>query len=131
MQAFEESDMRNCRSVIALSMALCAAPAIGGEWMQFRGAGGMGVSDEKGVPVKWSSTENIAWKTELPGPGSSCPVTVRNRVYLTSYTGYGLEGIRTNRSVTSPMKPNLCSQPSPSIAAGCRVVWFRSGGTSS
>jgi outer membrane protein assembly factor BamB len=52
----------------------------------------MGVSDETGLPVKWSSTENIVWKAELPGPGASCPVTARNRVYLTSYSGYGIEG---------------------------------------
>jgi hypothetical protein len=44
------------------------------------------------LPVKWSSKENIAWKTELPGPGASCPITIRDRVYLTCYTGYGLEG---------------------------------------
>lgn len=68
---------------------LCAA--FGGDWTQFRGPGGLGISDDKGVPVKWSSTDNIAWKVELPGPGSSSPIVVGQRVYLTCYTGYGLE----------------------------------------
>src|SRR4029077_2212618 len=63
-----------------------------GDWVQFRGPGGQGISDEKSLPVKWSSTENIAWQVELPGPGASCPIVVKDRVYLTSYTGYGLDG---------------------------------------
>lgn len=72
-------------------MAFLSTAAFGGDWTQFRGPGGLGISDEKGTPVKWSSTDNIAWKAELPGPGSSSPIVVGNRVYLTSYTGYGLE----------------------------------------
>ncbi len=78
----------------ALVLAGClsySAVASGGEWMQFRGPGGLGVSDDKDVPVKWSSTENIAWQVDLPGPGASSPIVVGDRVYLTCYSGYGLE----------------------------------------
>jgi len=75
-----------------LLIALCTTSGFAGDWSQFRGPGGLGVSDEKGLPVKWSATENIAWKVDLPGPGASCPITVRDRVYITSYSGYGLEG---------------------------------------
>jgi outer membrane protein assembly factor BamB len=60
------------------------------DWTGFRGPGGLGVSGEKGLPVTWSSTENIVWKTELPGPGSSSPITIGDRVYVTCYSGYGL-----------------------------------------
>jgi hypothetical protein len=68
-----------------------SAVAIGAEWTQFRGPGGLGITPEKGLPVKWSAKENIAWRTELPGPGTSSPIVVGDRVYVTSYTGYGLE----------------------------------------
>jgi outer membrane protein assembly factor BamB len=68
-----------------------AAAAAGADWNQFRGPDGSGKSDETGVPVKWSSSENIAWKVELPGPGSSSPVATGNRVLVTCYSGYGLE----------------------------------------
>ncbi len=61
------------------------------DWTQFRGPGGSGISDETGLPLKWSSTENVVWKTPLPGPGASCPITIRDRIYLTCYSGYGLE----------------------------------------
>ena len=35
-------------------------------------------------------SENVAWKTPLPGRGSSSPVVFADRIYLTAYTGYGL-----------------------------------------
>ena len=65
--------------------------AMGADWTQFRGPGGLGKTAEKGLPVKWSAKENIAWRTELPGPGTSSPIVVGGRVYLSCYTGYGLE----------------------------------------
>ncbi|MFN0052119.1 MAG: PQQ-binding-like beta-propeller repeat protein [Planctomycetales bacterium] len=70
---------------------LLTATAWSGDWSQFRGPGGMGVSEEKNLPVKWSATENIAWKVELPGPGASSPMTIGDRVYVTAYSGYGVE----------------------------------------
>lgn len=81
------------RSQIALALLLfgLTTASFAADWTQFRGPGGSGISDEKALPAKWSSTENIVWKVELPGPGSSCPVVLHDRVYLTSYTGYGLE----------------------------------------
>ena len=62
------------------------------DWSQFRGPGGLGISPETGLPVTWSQTENLAWKTELPGPGASSPIVVGQRVFLTCYTGYGVPG---------------------------------------
>jgi len=70
---------------------LAALFAVGADWMQFRGPGGSGVSDEKGLPDSWSSKENIVWRTDLPGPGTSSPIVVGKRIYLTCYTGYGLK----------------------------------------
>jgi outer membrane protein assembly factor BamB len=61
-------------------------------WPQFRGPGGWAVSDEKGLPTKWSPTENILWKTELPGAGTSSPIVIGDRIYLTAYSGYNVPG---------------------------------------
>ncbi len=74
--------------VLYASFALLAN---GAEWMQFRGPGGRAVSDAKDLPVKWSLQENLAWKTDLPGPGTSSPIVVASRVYVTCYSGYGLK----------------------------------------
>ena len=39
----------------------------------------------------WSSTENVVWRAEMPGPGSSSPIALGDRVFVTCYSGYGLE----------------------------------------
>ena len=62
------------------------------DWPRFRGPTGMGTSDEVGLPLTWSSTENVAWKSELPGPGASSPVVFGDRIYLTCYSGYFVPG---------------------------------------
>jgi hypothetical protein len=49
---------------------LLAAAAWGGEWPQFRGMNGAGVSDETGLPVEFGPAKNVVWKTALP-PGHS------------------------------------------------------------
>lgn len=64
----------------------------GADWPQFRGPGGQGVSAAKGLPVTWSATENVVWKTELPGAGTSSPIIVGPRVFITCFSGYGLPG---------------------------------------
>jgi outer membrane protein assembly factor BamB len=51
---------------------------------QFRGAGGLGISSEKNLPVTWSNTENVRWKAELPGRGLSNPVISGGRVFVTA-----------------------------------------------
>jgi len=45
----------------------------GEHWPQFRGPGAMGVADDSRFPDKWSETENVAWKTAVPGVGWSFP----------------------------------------------------------
>lgn len=75
-----------------LLTGLVAGPAAAGDWARFRGPNGSGVSpDEKPVPVTWSATENLKWKVPLPGPGSSCPIVVGNRVFVTCWSGYGMD----------------------------------------
>src|SRR5262249_36248226 len=59
------------------------------DWLQFRGPGGLGVSTEKNLPTTWSAKSNVLWKTELPGAGSSSPIVVGNKIFLTTYSGHG------------------------------------------
>ncbi len=61
------------------------------DWPQFRGAGGRGQSGETGLPAQWDARSNIAWKTDLPGPGASSPVTFGEKIFLTCYSGYGID----------------------------------------
>ena len=65
------------------------------DWPRFRGLAGSGIAyDSDTLPTVWSPTQNLAWKIPLPGPGASSPIIVGGRVFVTSYSGYGLS--RTN-----------------------------------
>jgi outer membrane protein assembly factor BamB len=48
------------------------------------------MSSEKGLPTEWSSTTNIAWKTEIPGEGWSSPVIYGDRVFVTTAVDTGV-----------------------------------------
>lgn len=78
----------------ALLLMLCGSfiSQAAESWTQFRGPGGQGVSSEKSLPTTWSATENVVWKTALPGPGTSSPILVGDKIYLTCYSGYNVPG---------------------------------------
>lgn len=57
------------------------------DWTRFRGNAGSGIGGNS-IPVTFSNSENLAWKTPLPGRGSSSPVVIGNKVFLTAFTGY-------------------------------------------
>ena len=60
------------------------------DWTEFLGSA-FNVADESDLPTEWSESENIKWKAELPGPGSSSPMILGDRIFLTCWTGYGTE----------------------------------------
>ena len=53
-------------------------------WPQFRGPGSAGLADNPRLPDRWSETENVAWKTDIPGLGWSSPIIWGDRVFVTS-----------------------------------------------
>jgi outer membrane protein assembly factor BamB len=72
----------------ALLCALAAGPALAADWTQFRGPGSSAISPETGLPVKWTATENVRWKADLPGRGASSPVIAGGKIYVTACSGY-------------------------------------------
>ena len=79
------------RTVLALFAFLPLAITTPADWPQFRGPGSLGVSSDTGLPAKWDATPNIIWKVALPGPGSSNPITFGDKIYVTCYSGYGID----------------------------------------
>ncbi|MGY8768356.1 MAG: outer membrane protein assembly factor BamB family protein [Pirellulales bacterium] len=71
-------------------LSLLASPVSAEDWTRFRGPSSYGASAATGLPTEWDGEKNILWKTELPGPGSSSPVVLGNRIYVTSFSGYGM-----------------------------------------
>lgn len=77
-------------NVISLCVVVFLIQTVHAEnWPQFRGPGGLGISDATNLPVTWSETENVAWKTAMPGYGSSSPIALDGKLYVTCYSGYG------------------------------------------
>ena len=59
-------------------------------WPQWRGPNLNGVSAEKNLPVKWTTTENVIWKAAMPGWSGSTPVIWRDRIFLNVAEGDSL-----------------------------------------
>ena len=53
-------------------------------WPQWRGPRGDGTSAETAIPIRWSATENVRWKTRIPGKGHSSPIVWGDRIFLTT-----------------------------------------------
>lgn len=62
---------------------------LGEDWPQFRGPGGQGHSREKNLPVEWSETTNVLWKTAIPGKGWSSPSISGDTIWMTTATDEG------------------------------------------
>ena len=71
------------RTLLALVVALAAAPSLAGEWPAWRGPTGTGIADETGLPLEWSAEKNVTWRVPLPGPGNSTPIVWDDRVFVT------------------------------------------------
>src|SRR5262249_55903034 len=67
---------------LSIPFVLCAETRAH-EWMQFRGLNGSGISKTTNLPVEFSPTKNVVWKTPLPG-GHSSPVLGTDRIFLTA-----------------------------------------------
>ncbi|HUW32587.1 MAG TPA: PQQ-binding-like beta-propeller repeat protein, partial [Planctomycetota bacterium] len=72
---------------LAHSARAVAPPAGAANWPGWRGDGS-GISSEKNIPIYWSVTENVAWKTPLP-QGNSSPVIWSDRIFLTGWADSG------------------------------------------
>lgn len=68
-----------CAALVLFPFSL----ALAGDWPQWRGPQGDGTSDEKGLPIQWSTTENVAWKVALPEAGNSTPIVWKEHVFVT------------------------------------------------
>ena len=71
-------------AALLVALFLAAGPAAAEDWTQFRGPTGQGLASASPIPVRWSPTENVAWKATVPGKGWSSPIVLDGKVYLTT-----------------------------------------------
>lgn len=115
-------------------------------WPQFRGPTGQGISQASGLPVTWSETQGVKWKTAIHGKAWSSPVVWGDQVWVTTATedGRRLSAIAVDREtgrmvhdlklfeVETPQyadKFNSYGSPTPVIEEGRVYVTFGSPGT--
>jgi outer membrane protein assembly factor BamB len=84
---------RSTRFVFALLFAaspIVSGPSAGQEnWPQFRGPDARGVSTNAALPDRWSATENVEWKVDMPGRGWASPIVWGNKVFLSTVINTG------------------------------------------
>lgn len=75
-------------AVSLLAGAVFAQSLAAADWPRFQGPDGKGTAEATAkLPLTWSDTENIVWKTPLAGEGASSPIVVGNRIFLTAGVG--------------------------------------------
>ncbi|TWU23803.1 outer membrane protein assembly factor BamB family protein [Bythopirellula polymerisocia] len=81
-----------CLVIFLAIFAVLSPCAFASDWPRFRGPNGSGVNpDSEPTPTTWTDSENVKWDIDLPGPGSSCPIVVGDKVFVTCWSGYGLD----------------------------------------
>ncbi len=135
-----------CAIASSLFILLPAFTQPGDNWPQFRGPDGNGHSQARGLPLKWSETENIAWKTAIHDRGWSSPVIYGSQIWLTTATkdGRQLFALVIDREsgkilrdlklfdVATPQYAhpfNTYASPTPAIESGRVYITFGSAGT--
>jgi outer membrane protein assembly factor BamB len=146
---------RRTLSLLVALLCVTAFSASGLDWPEYRGpwgngnATGPGDSKPLGLPLRWSETENVQWKTPIPHRGWSTPVVMGGQVWVTTATAdghdffaIGLDAatgkILFNEKVFHSDNPeplgngasmNCYATPSPAIEAGRVYIHFGSFGT--
>ena len=133
----------NTRALAALLFAVGAVTALSADnWPQWRGPKLTGMTTEKGLPVKWSTSsgENIAWKIPMPSRSGATPIIWNDTIFLNVATSPDSGEIevwsvkRTSGDVNwkKPIAPgnfkiNKQNMSSPSPVTDGRTVWVLTG----
>jgi len=87
----------------AISALLLHSSAFAANWPAWRGPTGDGIATDTDLPLKWSATENVKWKTPLPQPGNSSPIVWGDRVFVTQTKGDQRLVIAFDRQTGKPL----------------------------
>ena len=98
----------------AVCVCLLSVAALAADWPHWRGPNASGVAADATLPVRWSATENIAWKASIAGAGVSTPIVSGDRVYVTSQIGTGIRREGNH--------PRLV-QGADAAAQGAKIYW--------
>ena len=83
--------MKKLVLVLVICCSFLATHVEGGYWNQFRGPNGDGKSDAQNLPIQFTESQNVRWKTPIHDQGWSSPVVWGNQVWLTTAREDGIE----------------------------------------
>src|SRR4051794_32889770 len=67
---------------IACTFLILISAAVAADWPQWRGPRGDGTSEETKFPTRWTATDGVRWRAEIPGKGHASPVVCKGRIFL-------------------------------------------------
>ena len=76
-----------CKLLVTIAGLLLAGSPLAQaveSWHQFRGPKGDGVAHDQNVPIHFGETQNVTWKTEIPGRAWSSPVVADGKIWMTT-----------------------------------------------
>ena len=76
-----------CAPIVLSAFLALISSALAGNWPAWRGPTADGVTPETDLPLKWSATEGVKWKVELPERGNSTPIVWGQKIFLTQAVG--------------------------------------------
>src|SRR5688500_6032883 len=128
--------------LIAAAWVICCSAqwafADSPDWRSWRGALGHGSVEQGSCPVRFGADKYL-WRAELPGRGSSTPILLNEKIYLTSPAAgkdallcYDLAGNEEWRTVFDEESPGKHrngsgSNASPVADDSAVLVFFKSG----
>ncbi len=93
---------------VALSFLILSVSSVSAaEWPQWRGPAGQGHSTAKDLPLTWSETENIVWRTAIPGRAWSSPVIDGQHIWMTT----AVESEAPGAEKAKKLADNFAGQP--------------------
>jgi len=130
-------------AALFLSVAFVSSTSGSERWTSYRGPTNQGHCQGADLPVRWSETENVVWKTAIPGKAWSSPVIWDGRIWMTNAPedGTSLSAICVDadsgqivhrKRLHSVAAPQYChpfnsyASPSPAIEQGRVYVSFGS-----
>jgi outer membrane protein assembly factor BamB len=106
-------------------------------WPNWRGPQLNGTSTESNLPVRWSVTENVTWKTPMPERSGSTPIVWNDHVFVSVGEGPNLSlwaldrangAVRWKRPLGAGNRRMMKQQmSSPSPVTDGRMVWVMTG----
>ena len=122
--------------VLAMVIVL-GSPLAAEHWPQWRGPMLNGISGEKNLPVKWSTTENVAWRVAVPQYSGSTPIIWGEHIFLNVADEGSLHLLALDRNTGATRWKRLLSggdrrqmkqnMSSPSPVTDGRYVWAMTG----